>query len=141
MSVFDRHKSASFSADAVTAETAVHSVEPATDADVAAALLRYRQAERQGKAAPVAPQWVYPLARRAEAEGFPETALALVEGFSSRYPAHPDVVKNYLLAAIILAEHFGEKDTAGRLLRHLAERYREHPDKSLIDRQLRLLSG
>lgn len=139
MSVFDRHKSSALAAKTVTTQTTVDSLEPATDADVPAALLRYRKAQEQGEAVRVSPRWVYPLARQAETEGFPETALALVEGFSSRYPAHPDVVRNYLLAATILADHFGEKEKAIELLRHLAKQYRDHPDQSLIDTQLRLL--
>ncbi len=70
----------------------------------AAALARYLQTKQQGEVVPLAPAWVYPLARQAQMEGLRETTLALVEGFSKRYPAHPDVVKNYLLVAAILAE-------------------------------------
>lgn len=139
MSVFDRHKSCAPAAKTAKMESTVDLIEPTTNADVTAALLRYRKAQEQGEAVRVSPQWVYPLARQAQTEGFPETALALVEGFSNHYPAHPDVVKNYLLVACILSDHFEEKEKAEALLRHLARHYHDHPDKSLIDTHLGLL--
>ena len=140
MSVFDRHKSSSLPAPAVTTETVPDLAQLIACEEWAAALACYRQTRQQDEAVSLAPAWVYPLARQAQAEGLRETALALVEGFSKRYPAHPDVVKNYLLAAAILAERFGEKGKAEALLRRLAERYREHPDRVLIDEKLHLLS-
>lgn len=79
---------------------------------------------------------VHPLAQYLADENRPDDALSLLNGFAARYPAHPDVVKNYLLAADIMRRDFGDAHGARELLENLAARYAEHPDYPLISARL-----
>ncbi|MEP7044663.1 MAG: hypothetical protein ABI843_16470 [Dokdonella sp.] len=56
-----------------------------------------------------------------------DLALQLVSGFHKRYPKHPDIAHNYLLAAKLLAERKGKDNEARALLDQLARAYPEHP--------------
>ncbi|SUO95520.1 hypothetical protein [Suttonella ornithocola] len=78
------------------------------------------------------PDWIYPLASYAAHERQSDTALSLLNGFSTQYPEHADVVKNYVLAAEIMHQHFGQTKDALALLAQLSARYQSHPDLSLI---------
>lgn len=136
MSVFDRHKDGiaiKQESDGTERERwQSHFAQAVAQEDWYHAYRLYRQMPADGDNSWLAADAVYPLARYAADERKGDDALAIVEGFSRRYPTHDDVVKNYVVAAQVMAQQFGEKAQAQALLTQLATHYQEHQDISLI---------
>lgn len=138
MSIFDPHKNGRL-------PQALEAATPAHDPDHAARLQEAAHREdwyevhrlyREGGKENLPAAAVYPLARYLADENRPDEALELLQGFASRHPDHPDVVKGYVLAAHIMRRDFGDSEGARLLLENLAARYAEHPDYPLINAQL-----
>ncbi len=73
------------------------------------------------------PAYVTTLAEHANRRGMHKLALLLTSGFAKRFPNHPDIPVNYLLAAKILTDRLGEDEKALAILRSLKKKYPEHP--------------
>jgi hypothetical protein len=58
------------------------------------------------------PEFVAPLARRAEATAQPRVAVQLLSGFGERHFGHADVAPNALMVAKLLAERLGDEARA-----------------------------
>ena len=138
MSIFNKHKNG-------YPPQALETAAPAHDSESAARLREAAQREdwyevhrlyRVGSKENLPADAVYPLARYLADENHPDEALELLQGFASRYPGHPDVVKSYVLAAHIMRRDFSDAAGARLLLENLAARYAEHPDYPLIIAQL-----
>ena len=139
MSIFDKHKNGRPpvipAAETPAATPAGHS------ALLAEAVARgdwhnvWRYYRQSGQELPGNGDAVLPLAQYLAGENRPDDALSLLQGFAGRYPEHPDVVKNYLLAVHIMRRDFGDAEGARELLGRLAERYANHPDHPLIVQQ------
>jgi hypothetical protein len=82
------------------------------------------------------PSAVTRMSKQAAQMGFWELALRLTHGFHQRFPQHPDVVPNYLLAARLMSEKQNRDAQAITLLDALLARFGDHPDISGV-RQLR----
>lgn len=138
MSIFDRHKDGR-APERIPAE---QTPDAALTARLEDAVARqdwhnaWRYHRESGQALPGNGDAVLPLARYLESENRPDDALALLNGFAARHPAHPDIIKNYLLAAHIMRVHFGDRAGAKTLLERLAQNYPDHPDFPLIEAQL-----
>ena len=65
--------------------------------------------------------------RRRAAAGQSQLAVDLAEGFNTRFPKDPDIPRNLLTAARMMAERFGRVAEARHLLEGLQEKYPEHP--------------
>lgn len=115
MSIFDAHKDGS--------DHHGEFAQALAQGDFAQAYAEYETLKAQDKTPPLAAEAVYPLASAAHAKGDEAEALAIIEGFSNHHPHHPDVVKNYLLVAEILKDHYGKTAEARALLEHLSARY------------------
>jgi len=76
---------------------------------------------------PASPDEVGRIAQKAVDAGVTQVALKLLSGFHKRYPKHPDIPRNYLLAAKLLAERMGKDAQARALLDQLAASYPQHP--------------
>src|SRR5690606_38458640 len=76
---------------------------------------------------PSSPDEVGRIAQKAVDVGVTQVALRLLSGFHQRHPKHPDIPRNYLLAAKLLAERMGKDAQARALLDHLAGAYPQHP--------------
>jgi hypothetical protein len=76
---------------------------------------------------PSDPDQVHRLAAKAAAMGLSELALKGVSGFHKAFPKHRDIPRNYLLAARILVDRFGQDAKALALLRQLQQGYPQHP--------------
>lgn len=74
---------------------------------------------------PNSPDDIARVAEKAGDAGATQVALALVAMFHRRHPKHPDVARNGLLAARLMAERMGKDATARVLLDQLL---RDHPD-------------
>lgn len=138
MSIFDQHKNG-------RPPQGLETPAPAHDAESAARLQEAVKREDwyevhrlwQAGGKPQLPgDAVHPLASYLIAENRPDDALLLLNGFASRHPEHPDVVKNYLLAVNIMRRDFGDHAGARELLERLAQTYPAHPDYPLIRAQL-----
>ncbi|MDO5091416.1 MAG: hypothetical protein Q4D61_07695 [Cardiobacteriaceae bacterium] len=136
MSIFDPHKNgrAPFPPEpaapaAVDAEIAARFADAVEREDWYNAWRFYREG---GEALLGSGNAVRPLAEYLERENRPDDALNLLQGFASRHPDHPDLVRNYLLAADIMRRHLGDADGARQLLENLAARTTAHPDHPLI---------
>lgn len=138
MSIFDQHKNdrppqgLETPAPAHDAESAARLQEAAKREDWYEVHRLYRAGDKENLPADA----LYPLARYLADENRPDEALELLQGFASRYPEHPDVVKSYVLAAHIMRRDFSDAAGAQLLLENLAARYAEHPDYPLITAQL-----
>lgn len=58
--------------------------------------------------------------------GHSQLAMDLAADFPAHFPKSPDIPRNALLAASLLAQRFGRVDEARQRLRALAERYPDH---------------
>ena len=76
---------------------------------------------------PADPGFVTRLSHRAAELGQNQLALEITSGFHRNHPKHPDVPKNYLLAARLLAEKFNKDDAARALIRQLQANFPTHP--------------
>ena len=76
---------------------------------------------------PSDPGQVHRLATRAATMGLSDLALKGVSGFHKAFPKHPDIPRNYLLAARLLVDRFGQDAKALELLRQLQQGYAQHP--------------
>lgn len=141
MSIFDKHKdgrarSSFFPVDVKREEALVAQFDEAVARqDWHSAWRYYREIGYQqdtGRHVTDNPDVILPLACYLSEENHPDDALSLLNGFAARYPAHPDVVKNYLLAVNIMRRDFGDHAGARELLERLAQTYPEHPDYPLI---------
>ncbi len=74
-----------------------------------------------------APEHITELIAHANATGQSQLALDLAEGFKTRFPKDPDIPRNLLTAARLMAERFGRVAEARHLLEGLLEKYPEHP--------------
>lgn len=75
------------------------------------------------------------VAHQAERMGFWQLALALTQGYHTRFVNHPDIVPNYLLAARLLSERHGQDDKALALLDGLISRFADHPQIGEVQAQ------
>lgn len=73
------------------------------------------------------PEHITRLAQQADKLGFWQLALRLSTGYHSRFPNHPDIVPNYLMAARLLAERHNQDSQALALLDNLLLRFGSHP--------------
>lgn len=73
------------------------------------------------------PEHISALVAHAAATGQSQMAVDLAAGFNTRFPKDPDVPRNLLTAARLMAERFGRADEARHLLEGLLEKYPEHP--------------
>lgn len=76
---------------------------------------------------PSEPGYITRLAHKAAELGQSQLALEITSGFHRAHPKHPDVAKNYLLAARLLAEKFNKDEQARALIRQLQANYPTHP--------------
>ena len=76
---------------------------------------------------PADPGYVTRLAHRAAELGQNQLALEITSGFHRAHPKHPDVPRNYLLAARLLAEKFNKDEAARALIRQLQANFPTHP--------------
>lgn len=76
---------------------------------------------------PTEPGYITRLAHKAAEMGQSQLALEITSGFHRAHPKHPDVAKNYLLAARLLAEKFNKDEQARALIRQLQTNYPTHP--------------
>ena len=74
-----------------------------------------------------APEHITALIAHASASGQSQLAVDLAEGFNTRFPKDPDIPRNLLTAARLMAERFGRVAEAKHLLEGLLEKYGEHP--------------
>ena len=74
-----------------------------------------------------APEHITALVAHASASGQSQLAVDLAEGFNTRFPKDPDIPRNLLTAARLMAERFGRVAEAKHLLEGLLEKYPEHP--------------
>lgn len=74
-----------------------------------------------------APEHITALIAYANAAGQSQLAVDLAEGFNTRFPKDPDIPRNLLIAARLMAERFGRIAEARHLLEGLLEKYPEHP--------------
>ena len=74
-----------------------------------------------------APEHITALIAHANAGGQSQLAVDLADGFNTRFPKDPDVPRNLLTAARLMAERFGRVAEARHLLEGLLEKYGEHP--------------
>lgn len=141
MSVFDKHKKGfapsltSIEIEGANMRAARERISSAfAELSVASAFDEYRKALRAGhlEVADLDGDWIYPLAHYAAQERQPDDALRLLNGFSSHYAQHDDVVKNYVLAAEIMHRDFAQTEDALQLLQRLATQYVGHKDYALI---------
>lgn len=141
MSVFDKHKkgvapqSSNIEIEGANMRAARERIANAlADLSMAKAFDEYRRALRAGhiEVADLDGDWIYPLAHYAAQERQSDDALRLLNGFSSHYAQHDDVVKNYVLAAEIMHRDFGQTEDALQLLQRLATQYSDHQDYALI---------
>ncbi|WP_347261837.1 hypothetical protein [Rudaea sp.] len=79
------------------------------------------------------------LAAAAANAGQTQVALPLLGGFHKRFPGHPDVVRNYLLAAKLLAERMNKVTPARALLQQVKRESPDHPALAEVDRYLEFL--
>ena len=82
---------------------------------------------------PTEPGYITRLAHKAAEIGQSQLALEITSGFHRVHPKHPDVAKNYLLAARLLAEKFNKDEQAKALIRQLKTNYPTHPLMPEID--------
>jgi hypothetical protein len=75
---------------------------------------------------PSDPTQVQRLARKAADLGHSELALKTTVGFHKAFPKHRDIVPNYLLAARLLVDRFGQDAKALELLRQLQQGFPQH---------------
>lgn len=73
------------------------------------------------------PEHISALVAHAAATGQSQMAVDLAAGFNTRFPKDPDVPRNLLTAARLMAERFGRAEEARHLLEGLQEKYPEHP--------------
>lgn len=73
------------------------------------------------------PEHISALVAHAAATGQSQMAVELAAGFNTRFPKDPDVPRNLLTAARLMAERFGRADESRHLLEGLLEKYPEHP--------------
>lgn len=76
---------------------------------------------------PADPEQVHRLAAKAASLGLSELALNGVSGFHKAFPKHRDIPRNYLLAARLMGERFGQDAKALELLRQLQQGFPGHP--------------
>jgi tetratricopeptide (TPR) repeat protein len=76
---------------------------------------------------PSDPEHVFRLASRAATLGQTDLALKSVTGFHKAFPKHRDIPRNYLLAARLMVDRFGEDGKALALLRQLQAGFPQHP--------------
>lgn len=74
-----------------------------------------------------APEHITALIAHAAATGQSQMAVDLAAGFNTRFRKDPDIPRNLLTAARLMAERFGRADEARHLLEGLLETYPEHP--------------
>jgi hypothetical protein len=74
-----------------------------------------------------APEHITALIAHASASGQSQLAVDLADGFNIRFPKDPDIPRNMLTAARLMAERFGRVAEARHLLEGLLEKYPEHP--------------
>lgn len=74
-----------------------------------------------------APEHITALIAYASANGHSQLAVDLAEGFNARFPKDPDLPRNMLTAARLMAERFGRSADARHLLEGLLEKYPGHP--------------
>lgn len=70
---------------------------------------------------------VFRVASRATLMGQHQLALHLLDGFHTRHPKHPDVVRNLLLAARICHDRLGNAAQAQKILDFVAAKWPGHP--------------
>lgn len=73
-----------------------------------------------------APEHITALIAYAAATGQSQLAVDLAEGFNTRFPTDPDLPRNLLTTARLMAERFGRVAEARHLLEGLLEKYPEH---------------
>jgi hypothetical protein len=76
---------------------------------------------------PSDPEQVFRLASKASTMGLTDLALKSVTGFHKAFPKHRDIPRNYLLAARLMVDRFGEDAKALVLLRQLQTGFPQHP--------------
>lgn len=75
---------------------------------------------------PANPAHVHDLAVLLRGNGEYKLVLALLNNFHNTFPNHPDIPRNYLLAAQIMAEKFNQDENARKILDYLIGRYPDH---------------
>ena len=78
---------------------------------------------------------IHRMASRASLMGQHKIALHLLDGFHQRYPKHPDLVKNLLLAARLCHDKLGNAQQAQRILELIESKW---PDHALTPERLAL---
>lgn len=85
------------------------------------------------------PEDITRVATAAAASGNAQVALALIGGFHKRFRGHPDVVRNYLLAAKLLAERMNKELPARALLQQLRLEFPNDPKIGEVDAYIKFL--
>ncbi len=73
------------------------------------------------------PKYITTIAEHADRKGLHKLALQLTSGFAKRFPNHPDIPRNYFLAARILSDKMGEDTKALGIMHSLLKKYPDHP--------------
>ena len=79
------------------------------------------------------------IAAAAAAAGHAQVALSLLGGFHKRFRGHPDVVRNYLLAAKLLAERMNKELPARALLQQIKLEFADDPKIGEVDAYIAFL--
>jgi len=79
---------------------------------------------------------VLPIANAARAAGDAKTAVAALRGFDRKYPGHSLLPDVYVFSAKLMADDLGNTEVAKKMLKHVTERYPEHPLSSEAKRAL-----
>ena len=74
-----------------------------------------------------APEHISALIAYASTSGQSQLAVDLANDFNTRFPKDPDIPRNLLTAARLMAERFGRVAEARHVLEGLLEKYPEHP--------------
>ncbi len=88
---------------------------------------------------PSEPGYVTRLAHKAAELGLSQLALEITSGFHRAHPKHPDVARNYLLAARLLAEKFNKDAQARALIQQIKSLFPNHPLMPEIDAYAKFL--
>lgn len=84
---------------------------------VAVTLFQFTQKHYPESRAPA--DVIYPMARYLQSQDEARQALEMVNGFAKKFPGHPDIAKNYLIAAEIFALNFNRKEDALKIIQGL----------------------